>query len=435
MIKNILRLIGATTVGYLVLLTVFMTIWSATMAIAYLFNTSGHLHVPSILFIFITITIIILQWSPISIAITNALGYAYGLIPGAGDPSFRNDLATANKVAKVMWQNILIMFSLPLLVMSLWWIPSMDDGSLLTAIVSMIAILIWSIASNTQKTRVWKGYLLLGIFGFAKVLVLIIPMQIYDITGIYPGVVVDKSAIKTETKATAQRDITILNDRNTLTINNFSDLCAKFSKKTSGEIITFVLETYKKDAAEYKIVTKEQERRANTPTKAIIKKVDDRLNSVKNWFTDEPEPKSTDKTIFARKVSPQLGGTPIIKVKTGREYTVKISGRRHQFVIDPQNDSKYFTDVLADGRMPYHGNRTWIDSDPMFKQQLINGDQPSLMAVVIVGEEKLFAHNGVVTFIAKNDTWLKLTANCQQEPKFFKKSSGLWHVEVTHKAI
>ena len=157
------------------------------------------------------------------------------------------------------------------------------------------------------------------------------------------------------------------------------------------------------------------------------------IKGIKSAFTNKPEPQATDETIFTKKVSPQLGGAPIIKVETGREYTIKISGRRHQFVIDPKNDKEYFTDVLADGRMPYHGNKIWIDPDPMFKQQLIDGNQPSLMAVVITGKEKLFAHNGVVTFIAKNDTWIKLTANCQQEPHFFNRSSGDWHVTVNVK--
>jgi len=153
------------------------------------------------------------------------------------------------------------------------------------------------------------------------------------------------------------------------------------------------------------------------------------IRGIKDAFV-KPEPKATSKTVFDGSISPQLGGAPIISVEAGQEYTVTISGRRHQYVIDPQNNKEQITTVLADGRMPYNGNRVWIDPDPLFKRQLIDGNQPSLMAVFLLDGQKLFAHNGTVKFLAKNNSQLKLTANCQQESLFFNKSRGSWHVNV-----
>ncbi len=296
--KNILKLIALSTVIYLCLAVLGMLSWIAIMTFAYASNTSGNLIIPSVLFVSITSMTILLQWSPISLAVTNALGYAFALIPGAGDPNFRTDVANANKIANIIWQSILIAFSLPLLAMSLWWIPSVEADVLMILLVAIVALLIWSIATNTQKTKVWRAYFILGFFGLAKALVFMYPTQVYEITGMYPGVHVDNSVIVANTKEIAERDAKVLNKRGKDAITAFNALLKKkFDHLTSDELIQ-KSDTFLRDGSitpkEYKIIKKEETRRENTTTKKMLRKVSQKLESAKNIFADEPEPVWTD---------------------------------------------------------------------------------------------------------------------------------------------
>ncbi len=152
--------------------------------------------------------------------------------------------------------------------------------------------------------------------------------------------------------------------------------------------------------------------------------VSKRVSSIGDYF---------EKNIFDEDVFPQFGGTPLVHIKAGYQYTIVLSGVRQQRASG--NGTWGWQRVLPNGSLIDHANAVMISDDPVYQRAILAGNKPVYMAVLLLNNERYFAHGNKVTFTAKEDGMLRLTVNCRQAPIYFNESKGFWHVSVAEVKI
>ncbi len=424
--KKITELYFSTVLGTMIIVAIFISL-------ELIANFQGWLWIPGLGFLAILLLQQIIKNSPPTILFSGVISL-YTLIPFVGDLSVGKTFSELHTKVKKMIDDVCTAMALISLFLFVVYIDSDHSTQIVIAFCFLMGFAVlswWSIKTKSESKLIWKFVLIAGLLTVGKATALLYPMPIHDLLGIYPGIVVDKSAIRAATKTIAQQDAGIENKRNTATITAFEAIVKKLPMKKSTEIIrdrNTLLQMQIITPAELNTIESEMRRRENRSPKTILRKT---VRGTQNIY-DEVRDTFT-KTVFDEEVFPQFGGAPLVIVKPGYAYTVTFSGKHKQWECDDVDpDNCYYVTIQPNGILT-NFNRTEIINKPAYHN--IDGTQPAGMAVVMLNNKHKFAHNNIIQFTPIKTGTLKLTANCQQERKFFAKSIGTWHVKVTRKAI
>jgi len=272
-----------------------MFIFAILLSLELMANFQGLLWIPGVCFIAILLFQQIVKNSP-PILIFSGTMSLYTVIPFVGDLSIGKTFTDLHEKVKKMIDDVCTMLALASLFLFVIYIDSDYSTQIEIAFYFFMGFTIlawWSAKTESQSKLIWKPVLVAGVLVALKGTALLYPMEIHETLGIYPGITVDKSAIKTSTKVIVQQDATIKNSRSIATISEFEKITTRLKLKTSAEIIRdrqTLLDMHIITNSEFRTIEAEVKRRSDSPMQKIIRKTTKATGFIKNIIADKPKP-------------------------------------------------------------------------------------------------------------------------------------------------